>query len=112
VKLAVEEPVPVIEDGLKPTVTPLGKPDAESVTAESNPLETVLVMVEVPLLPAATERDVGEAERLNDGFCVPDPVSALMRPLLGLPHPVTRSYPLTAEKLPDVPLLMSWKSAA
>ena len=91
VKFAVEEPVPVIEDGLKLTVTPLGMPDAESVTAESNPLETVLVTVDAPLLPAATERDVGEAERLNEGFCVPDPASALIRPLLGVPHPVTRS---------------------
>ena len=88
---AAEEPVPVMEDGLKPTVTPLGIPDAESVTAESNPLETVLVMVDVPLLPAATERDAGEAARLNEGFCVPEPLSALIRPLLGLPHPVTRS---------------------
>lgn len=41
-----------------------------------------------------------------------EPASALIRPLFGLPHPVTRSYPVTAEKLPEVPLVMSWKSAA
>ena len=90
-KVAAEEPVPVMEDGLKPTVTPLGIPDAESVTAESNPFETVLVIVDAPLLPAATESEVGEAERLKDGFCEEDPLSALMRPVFGLPHPVTRS---------------------
>lgn len=39
--------------------------------------------------------------------------SALISPVpFGLPHPVTRSYPVTAEKLPDVPLVMSWKSVA
>jgi hypothetical protein len=27
----------------------------------------------------------------------------------GLPHPVTRSKPVTDVKLPDLPLVMSWK---
>lgn len=94
-KVAVEVPEPVIEPELKPTVTPVGMPDAVSVTAESNPPETALVMVEVPLLPLATESELGEAERLKEG--VSGPVSAAMRPVLGLPHPVTRSYPVTAE---------------
>lgn len=97
VKVAVTLPVPVIEEELKPTLTPEGAPEAERVTAELNPLETVLVIVEVPLLPAATESDAGEAERLKDGDVLDEPVSAAMRPLLGLPHPVTRSYPVTAE---------------
>jgi hypothetical protein len=98
-KVAVELPDPgaAIEDGLKLTVTPLGAPDAVSVTTESNPFDTVLVIVDAPLLPAATESEVGEAERLKDGFCDDEPVSALMRPVFGLPHPVTRSYPVTAE---------------
>ena len=52
---------------MKATVTPEALPDAVRVTAESNPPVTVLVMVDDPLLPAATEREVGEAERLNDG---------------------------------------------
>lgn len=59
----VEVPVPVIEPGLKPTVTPVGWPLAVKVTAESNPPVTVLVMVEVPEAPCATETEVGEAER-------------------------------------------------
>jgi hypothetical protein len=48
-KVAADELLPVMEDGLKLTVTPLGIPGAESVTAESNPLETVLVIVDAPL---------------------------------------------------------------
>lgn len=61
----VEVPLPVIEVGLKVTVTPLGWPLADKVTAESNPPVVVLVMVEVPLEPWATETAVGLAERLK-----------------------------------------------
>lgn len=96
-KVAVEVPAPVMDDGLKPTVTPEGAPDELSVMAESNPPETVLVTVEVPLLPAATESEDGEAEREKDGVVLDEPVSAAMRPEFGLPQPVTRSYPVTAE---------------
>lgn len=86
----VEVPVPVIEVGLKPTVTPVGWPDAVRVTAESNPPVTVLVMVEVPLLPCATETEEGDAERLKPELEVG--ASRLIKPApFGLPHPVTRS---------------------
>jgi hypothetical protein len=89
----MEEPDPgaAIEAGLKLTVTPLGAPDAVRVTAELNPPEIAVVMVEVPLPPWVTERDAGEAEMVKGGVCVVDPVSAAIRPALGLPHPVTRS---------------------
>lgn len=113
VKVTVDEPEPgaAIDAGLKLTVTPEGAPDAFRETAELNPPEIAVVMVDVPLLPAATETAVGEAEMVKAGVCVVDPVSALMRPAFGLPHPVTRSKPVTAEKLPEVPLEMSWKFA-
>jgi hypothetical protein len=93
VKVAVEVPEPgaPIDDGLKPTVTPDGAPVALRAMAELNPPETPVVMVEVPLLPWTTESDVGEAEMVKAGFWVVDPVRALKRPALGLPHPVTRS---------------------
>ena len=69
----------------------------------------MLVIVEVLLVsPSAKLTEV--AERLKPG--VATPVSAANRPEFGLPHPVTRSYPFTAEKLPDFPLVMSWKLAA
>jgi hypothetical protein len=96
VNVAVELPDPVIDAGLNDTVTPLGCPDALSVTAELNPPEAVVVTVELPVLPAFTDTEVAEMEK--SGFCVvPEPVSALTSAGVGLPHPVTRSYPVTAE---------------
>ena len=87
----VELPVPVIDVGLKPTVTPAGCPLADNETAELNPPLTVLVMVEVPEFPCTTETEAGEAERLKPGVDEV-PASALIRPVpLGLPHPVAKS---------------------
>jgi hypothetical protein len=93
VKVAVDVPEPgaAIELGLKPTVTPVGAPEAVRAIAELNPPEMVVVTVEFPLLPAATEIDDGAADIVNAGVWVPEPVSAVIRPLFGLPHPVTRS---------------------
>lgn len=93
----VEVPAPVIEVGLKPTVTPVGWPVAIKAMAELNPPVTVLVMVEVPWLPCATETDEGEAERLKPGLDEL-PASAFSSPLpCGLPQPVAKSYPVVAE---------------
>jgi len=93
----VEVPAPVIEVGLKPTVTPVGCPLADKEIAELNPPVTVLVMVDCPELPCATVTEEGEAERLKPG---PDelPANALIRPdPFGLPQPVAKSYPVVAE---------------
>ena len=87
----VEVPAPVIEVGLKVTVTPLGCPLADKEMVPLKPPVTELVMVEVPALPCATVTELGEAERLKLG---PDevPASALMSPLpFGLPQPVAKS---------------------
>ena len=87
----VEVPVPVIEPGLNPIVTPEGWPDAERVTAESNPPVTVLVIVDEPELPCTIETEPGEADKLKPGDD-DVPASALIRPdPLGLPHPVAKS---------------------
>ena len=92
VKVTVDVPEPVMDVGLKPTVTPVGWPDAVRATAESNPLATVEVIVEEPLLPCTTETAPGDAERLNDGVVEGGPPNALIRPLpFGLPQPVARS---------------------
>ena len=97
VAVDVPEPGAAMEVGLKLTVTPVGCPVAVKATAESNPPETAVVMVEVPLLPAVTETEVGEAEIVNAGLVLVG-ASALISPLpFGLPQPVTRSYPTTAE---------------
>lgn len=96
--MTTDVPLPPLT-GLVPkvTVTPEGRVEVESVTEELNPFDGVTVMVDVPLLPAATMSDDGEAERLKDGCDDVEPVRAAMSPLFGLPHPVTRSYPVTAE---------------
>lgn len=87
----VEVPAPVMEVGLKPTVTPAGWPLADKDMVESKPPVTVLVIVELPELPCATETEEGEAERLKPGVDEV-PASALSRPLpFGLPQPVARS---------------------
>ncbi len=57
----VEVPAPLIEVGLKLTVTPFGWPDADNLMAESKPPVTVLLMVEFPELPCATETEAGAA---------------------------------------------------
>ena len=108
------EPGAAMDVGLNVTVTPVGWPLADKATAELNPPDTVVVIVDAPLPPCATETEVGEAEIAKFGVGeVPPPASALIKPTpFGLPQPVTRSYPVTAEKLPDVPLVMSWKSVA
>ncbi len=91
VKVAVDVPAPVMEVGLNDTVTPVGCPLAVSAIAELNPPATVVVIVDVPLLPSATDTDVGEAEIAKLGEVDEDPVSAAISPVFGLPQPVTRS---------------------
>ena len=86
----VEVPAPVIDVGLKPTVTPVGWPVADKEMMPSKPPVTELVMVEVPEFPCSIVSELGEAERLKP--LVDFPVSALIRPArLGLPHPLAKS---------------------
>lgn len=95
---------------LQPMVTPVGRVEVVRATDPVNPLFGVTVTV-VPSEPVwGTVTVEGEAETPKPGAM--DPLNAEMRAAVGLPHPVTRSNPVTAEKLPEVPLLMSWKSAA
>lgn len=51
-------------------VTPVGSPDAASATLPVKPLSSVTVMVLVPVLPKATVRSPGEAERVKPGIAV------------------------------------------
>lgn len=66
-RVIFEVPLPgaVMELGLKVTVVELPSPDADKVMAELKPPETVVVIVEVPELPRATDKDVGDAERVK-----------------------------------------------
>jgi len=55
--------------GLNDAVTPLGRLDADRATLPVKPFVGWMVIVEVPVLPRATLRLLGEAERLK--FCWP-----------------------------------------
>jgi hypothetical protein len=82
--------VPVVGFAPNDAVTPLGRPDAASVTLPVNPPTSVTVIVLVPLLPWVIERLLGESESVKLG--VADPANRLMIPVVfGLPHPVHRS---------------------
>jgi hypothetical protein len=87
--------VPVV--GLVPNaaVTPLGSPDAASVTLPVNPFTSVTVIVLLPLLPCVTVRLLGEAESVKLAVAAPVRVLISAGPF-GLPQPVTMSYPVTA----------------
>lgn len=75
VRVDVPEPGAAIDVGLKVAVTPVGRPLADSATAELNPPETVVVMVDVPLLPCATDTEVGEAASVKAGVAAAVTVS-------------------------------------
>ena len=62
-----EVPLPgaFMELGLKVTVVELPSPDADKLIAELKPPETVVVIVEVPELPFATDKEVGDAESMK-----------------------------------------------
>ena len=99
----------MIDVGLKLTVTPDGWPVADKAMTPLKPPVTVLVIVDVPAWPCATETEDGEAERLKPGEDEP-PTSAFSWPAaFGLPQPVAKSYPVVAEN-PLLPLVMSWKA--
>jgi hypothetical protein len=62
------EPGGVTVVGEKPHEAPTGNPDEQlGETAELNPLSTVIVTVVVPLCPAVTVTDVGEAATEKSG---------------------------------------------
>ncbi len=57
----------VEEFGLKVAVTPAGRLDAEKLTLPVKPRIGLMVIVDVPVLPRATLRLLGDAERLKFG---------------------------------------------
>ena len=88
--------VPVVGFVPNVAVTPLGRPDAASVTLPVNPSTSCTVMVLVPLLPWLIDKLLGEAESVKLG--VVDPANRLITPVVfGLPQPVQRSKPVIPE---------------
>jgi len=103
VKVATELPDPPAI-GLVPNCTPMPleglEAEADSVTSELKPPDTVVVIVEFAVAPCVlltvAESDDGPALMPKSGLVVVLPVSAAISPAFGLPQPVTRSYPATA----------------
>src|ERR1039458_2317789 len=94
VLLAVNVSTLVEVVGLVPyaTVTPLGRPVAARVTLPVNPPTSVTVMVSVPVLPCATDREVGEGVSVKPGV-----VEAL----------TVRAMVVVAVRLPEVPVMVT-----
>jgi hypothetical protein len=83
----------LVEDvGLNEAVTPLGRPVAVNVTLPVNPPTSVTVMVSVPVLPCATDREAGEGVSVKPGV-----VEAL----------TVRAMVVVAVRVPEVPLMVT-----
>ena len=67
VKVRVEVPAPAMDVGLKPAVTPFGRPDADKAIDDLKPFKAVVVIVEEPLLPCITETKPGDAPMVKSG---------------------------------------------
>lgn len=88
--VSVSTLVPVVGFVPNAAVTPLGNPEAASVTLPVNPPTSVTVMVLVPLPPCVIDKLLGESESVK--LAVAAPARVLIRPVVfGLPHPVHRS---------------------
>src|SRR6267378_3615553 len=87
----------VEEFGLKVAVTPVGRLDAEKLTLPVKPRIGLMVIVDVPVLPRATLRLLGDAERLKfgPGFTVRAIVVVCVRPP-DVPVIVTVTLPVVA----------------
>lgn len=97
--LKVTELVPVVLAGLNEAVTPLGKPEAVSVTVLEKPLCGVMVSVLVPLVPGITLTPAGEAERVKFGLVM---VRVMLAVLFALPAaPVTVTLAVAATAVAD-----------
>jgi len=88
--------------GLKDAVTPLGRPDTDKLTLLLKPLNGVTVTVLVPLVPWATVRLLGDAERVKSptGFTVTVIVASLLK-LPDVPVTVTVKVPIVAVPVAD-----------
>jgi hypothetical protein len=80
--------------GLNAAVTPVGKPDTESVTLPLNPFTGVMVMVLVTLPPGATSRLFGEGKTMKLGELVGQLSTRLVT--FTEPIPVAKSQPVVA----------------
>jgi hypothetical protein len=82
--------LPVVGFVPNEAVTPLGRPDAASVTLPVNPPTSVTLIVLVPLLPCVMVSDDGDAPSMKPGFVLTFTASAIVVAALSEPEvPVT-----------------------
>jgi hypothetical protein len=85
---------------LKAAVTPLGMPDAATLTVPLNPFSALPVIVLAPLLPCATLRLAGDTERVKfGGAAIVSAIVAVLFKVPETPVTVTVDVPVTAEAL-------------
>ena len=84
---------------MKLTVTPLGWPVADNVIAELKPFKAVVVIVDMPELPCATETEDGEALMLKSGVAPQLGNLKLTMRVLQLNAPVVCSYSCVYQKV-------------
>ena len=76
--------------GAKLVVDPLGRPVADKLMEKLKPPVISVVMVDVPVPPAGTETEAGEAKMEKSGVGFPPSASIRLLPF-GLPQPVAKS---------------------
>ena len=89
--VSVSTLVPVVGFVPNAAVTPLGRPDAASVTLPVNPPTSVTEIVLVPVPPCVTVTLLGEAESVKLGDADPAANRLMIPVVFGLPQPVHRS---------------------
>jgi len=100
--VSVKVLVLVVPLGLNEAVTPLGRPDADKLTLLLKPFSGVTVMVLAPVVPCASVKVFGDAEKpkLAGAFTVRETVVVLVK-LPDVPVMVSVTVPVVAE-LPAV----------
>ncbi len=95
--VSVKVLVPAVLLGLNDAVTPLGRPDADKLTLPLKPFCGVTVMVLAPLVPCASLKLFGDAEKAKSagGFTVRETVVVLVK-LPDVPVTVSATVPVVA----------------
>ena len=83
--------------GLNSAVTPAGIPETDRATVPAKPPSGMTVIALLAVLPELIETAGWEGEIENPGWLETPLRSSIRCCPAGVPHPVTRSYPVTAE---------------
>jgi hypothetical protein len=110
VALRVSVLVVAVAGGLKDAVMPAGNPVRLRVTLLLNPLTPVTVSASAPVLEGPNVSNGDALVSWNEGSPETPVRSSIRCWPAGVPHPVDKSYPVTAGKPPLLPVLISFRS--